>query len=205
MDRKYLSQVTLFIVASEAVLFCLFSQDASFVEENGLIENLQVLVLFLGGLASLSAAFLLKRDAKEGNFSRKVIGYGFAILALSFIVRELDFRGVEGFDLIVPWTSSPGSRWLTLFFWMPFFIYIGFNRSSFKRVVLQYWRSEHFWRMSIVVCVLIFSDLVENGVVPLMPTQFFEESLELVAYLLFSWNLLKIKGIKLNNHGGVNE
>ena len=196
MNRKHLIQLVTFIVMVEAMFFYLFSQVTSASDENGLFENLQVLVLLIGFLASTIAVFSFKRDDVDEGLSRKIIGFGFVALALSFVIRELDFRGVEGFepdDILVLITSGTGSRLLTLVFWMPFFIYIAFNRPVFKRVVIKYWRSEHFWKMTIVVAILIFSDLVEHGVVPLKPTTFFEESLELVAYTLFAWNVSKIK------------
>lgn len=196
MNKKYISQLTFLIALTLGALFYLFSQNPSITDENDLIENLQVLVLLLGGLAAFASAFTLVTNELNNGTSRKIMGYGFAILALSFAIRELDFRGSEGFEYLVPWTSSAGSRWLTLFLWIPFFIYISLNWSAFKVTVQTYWRSEHFWKMTIVVAILVVSDLVEIGVIPLTPTVFYEESLELVAYALFAWNLLKIKTLR---------
>src|SRR5690554_3417251 len=108
---------TLITTAFFVGLSLLYSTGVDLAAENGLYENLQVLLLLLTVSLALTGAF------RHQNPTLKYTLTGFSLLSFGFLLRELEFRGTSMPDWLIYATAPQGSAFITLLMFIPFIYY----------------------------------------------------------------------------------
>lgn len=99
-------------------------------------------------------------------------------------------RGIAGLEWLALLTSGEGEKLVTLAFWLPFFIYCARYFGNTKLAIKQYWMGRGFKLMLFVLMLLIFANLVELSIIPLKPMLLYEESIELLAWIVYAISMI---------------
>jgi len=189
ITRYPIIKLIFLLILIEVGLFYVYQVYPNAGDENGLFENLSVFFIGLGFIASSYKFFVY---SKLDHSVLKIISFGFAVLSLSFMIREMDVRGVAGLEWLALLTSDEGEKLLTLALWVPFFIYCAKHFANTKLAIQQYWIGTGFKFMSLVLGFLVFANLVEVSIIPLSPKLFYEESFELLAWVVYAYTLFRL-------------
>ncbi len=165
------------IIAAAFILFAwfLWIEDRSITEENGLLENLQLLFLSVG------LGFHLKQRSGSLTTATRICHSTLALLCLSIILRELDIDeiGTTGMWSLVETVA----RLATAFAWLLIMYVVAMN---FRGLWAYRWEigfSITSVATAIAIVLYIVSWPFDKGYIPVAPdiSQFIEESLQLTA------------------------
>ncbi len=176
-----LSYVAAMTLANALMYYFVITQAHHWIyDENSLLENIQALVALIAGFAGLL-------QFKNNNHLLRVIGYAFAFLGLAVFLREVDVERLP-YDIpaLLLWLGHGFGRnimlviLLSLVLWQakPLFSTI---RENFRPLIF----SSTGLLMTGSFLLLLLSDLFEKSILGGALHVFYEEMIELDAYILF--------------------
>lgn len=167
-------------------LSVLFTARPGLADENGLYENIQlVLIAFAFVLALLNA---LSHQQKKLIY----ISLGFALLSFGFFLRELELRGTDFPDWLIYVSSPTGSAIITTLVFLPYILY------SLRHIIFA-WQSSvcfmktgYFWMMALAAAFLFAGGIFDREWISDEYGLFFEEFFETAGYYALVWALFKM-------------
>lgn len=172
------------IVFSIAVLFCILFALPAFAdtvdvmgEENGPLENIQVIFLFLG-----SIFFLL--HLKKSTAAVRCVLSGGALLCLSFILRELDVEDLAVPQWVIAVGSGTGRNLIMAVCWVTLGVFVIKSFSALKEMLKPLLRSRTFILLVIAGLFLLSGELFDHERIHVEHTQLIEEILETTGYCI---------------------
>lgn len=157
--------------------YLVFSEkQAQIYEDNGLIENMQALLLMVACIVYLLVGL-------RENRLNKLIPLFCSLLCFSFLLRELD---VEKFDLpgvLIYFGHGAGRDAILAIALFSIFTYAALNRSYYKKAAIHFARSGSGWLLVSGGVFLVIGNVFEksDGIPHFV---FFEEIAELFGYVL---------------------
>lgn len=142
--------------------------------ENGLLENLQAVLLVSACMIFISAII-------RGQRSDKLILFACALLCYGFFLRELDVQKLDVPALLILLGSGIGRNLTLLLATLLVLVMAGRNARHYGRAIRAYLRLPLFWLFVAAAVVLYSGDYFETADA-LQHHEFFEEGLELLAY-----------------------
>ena len=146
-------------------------------DENGLFENIQVLLL-----AMTIAAFALQLFFRKN--SHRVFALAGSFLCLVFILRELDVEKLDVPQVVILFGSGFGRNTLMAVLGVSLLIYAILNFRSIRVFLPQFF----FETSSLIILAgllfLVSGGLFDKEIVETVHYQFFEEILEVTGYYL---------------------
>jgi hypothetical protein len=180
-DRKLmvtislLGMVCLNILASYWVLYSGMSQLHA---ENHLLENIQVALLALTTVISLT--HLLHAGKYHHAFALYL-----ALFCFSSILRELDVETFSIPEILILLGSGTGKHIMLASVWLSL---TGYSVINYQKIKPQYWHDLFLEKSSLVIFLggglLIFGGLFDRRIIDVYHYQFYEEILETNGYLL---------------------
>ncbi len=174
------SGILIFLVIcllNAALFFAAVSKGADYLyAENGVIENLQVLAIFVCGTLFVKTIFSIKKS------HHKLIATGCAWLCLTFILREVD---VEDFDIpqiFIFLGSGTGRNLMLLAGWITIFTLFYRQFSAFKGQLSRYFMSYTGRFFMLAAGFLLLGDAFDHRWIDVPFYQFYEELSELNGY-----------------------
>ena len=193
MPVKQVTRVSFNVIVAVFLCFSLWSlysvflfDNISLYQENGLLENIQAILLFITFLVFLLPALFQKRNDK-------LILIFFALLSFNFILRELD---VEKFDLpniLILLGSGIGRKILIAIGFIGITIYALFNVKYYFNLSIHLLKSSAGILFFMAAVFLFVGGFFEDA--EFQHHVYFEEQSELLGYVLYLLASLK------NNHG----
>lgn len=149
------------------------------VDENGLLENIQLLFLLIAFPLSLMA-FL-----KPINEQHRYLMLGFMLLTFAFILREMEFKASDA-PIILKMISSPeGALYLTLAVFIP---YIGYSLWTFSLALnasLRFARTYNVYRFGLAALLLLLGGAYDREWLRAENSVFLEEFFETLAWYIY--------------------
>lgn len=181
-----------FFIFVIVLLLCFFAwscymvftiENAAVYKENGIIENIQVLILCITFFIFLAPPFYQKRNDK-------LISLFFSLLIVNFILRELD---VEKFDIpkvLILIGSGVGRKVLLAIGFVSILLYAAFDIKHYLHLSLKLLQSRTGILILIAPIFLFMGGFFEDAQFP--HHEYFEEMSELIGYvfLLFAATIL---------------
>lgn len=148
-------------------------------DENSPIENAQLLVLLLGSVLYLSAAVFSMR--LEG-----LLPAGLALLGVSFLLREVDVRGLGLNPVVVSMVNGFGRNLMLGSMWLVFLVVCAVNIRKLSAIFLAWVRSPAGGAVLLAGLFLFLGRRFDKNAFAISKSdvQFYEELFELNAYLL---------------------
>lgn len=142
--------------------------------ENGILENLQALVI-----ASAMALFLWTIPRR--NAAARAVAVMLSFVCFSFFFREVDFRVLDVPTWVVDLTSGKIRDWIFLGLLSVVSTYLVL-RTGGLRSVLRYVSSRLAAPLYLCAALLLVAAAIDKGLVTLMADPFWEEFAEINAY-----------------------
>jgi len=146
-------------------------------EENGLLENIQVLLLAL-----TIAAFFLQLYFRKN--SHRIFPLSGSFLCLVFILRELDVEKLNVPQIFIILGSGSGRNILMAVLGVSLLIYAIFNFRSIRLLLPQFFLKTSSLTILAGVLFLVSGGLFDKEIIETVHYQFFEEILEVNGYYL---------------------
>jgi len=183
---NYLSQLRLvhslfYLLVSGFFMFLAlaYASGELVVQENGLLENIQLLCLFIAWPLSLFA-FL-----KPINDQHRYLMLGFTLLTFAFILRESEFKATDA-PLFLTLISSPeGALYLTLAVFIPYIAYSGWKYSLALESSLRFARTYNFSRFLLAGSLLLLGGAYDREWLLAENSVFLEEFFETLAWYVY--------------------
>jgi uncharacterized membrane protein YhaH (DUF805 family) len=163
-----LSLFVIFFCWSFYIVF--FLNNASFYKENGMLENTQVLLLFVTFLIFLLPTLYQNRNDKL------IFGF-FSLLTLNFILRELDVP-----KLLILIGSGIGRKVLLAIGFVSILLYASFNYKYYANLSKELLQSRAGALIFISPVFLFLGGFFEEA--QFQHNEYFEEISELIGYIL---------------------
>lgn len=182
-----INTVFLFFTISFFVgLSLIFTTRPGLADENGLYENIQLVLIAL--------AFVLALVNAASHKSKKLIyiSVGFALLSFAFFLRELELRGTDASDWLIYISSPTGSVMVTALVFLPFILYSLYQLNFAWQSSLCFMKSTYFWMMLLAASFLFAGGVFDRGWITDDYALFFEEFFETAGYYTMVWALLKM-------------
>lgn len=163
------------------ILLVWIYRDGSIVitAENGLLENIQLLLL---ALVFLSVAVIGFRFRKS---SFKFVLCGIGLLSISLFLQELDLRRTNLDHWVIFITSDQGRIWLTALLWLPFLWFFIRNKYKFLKFIPIYLKTNSFRLMLLAGISLFIGAAFDKNILATQDNYFLEEIFELDGYAIF--------------------
>ncbi len=144
--------------------------------ENGLLENMQVITLFIAMLVFLQPLYRQKREDK-------LVLLFFALLCLSFILREVDVEKLNIPELFILLGSGVGRNVIMASGFIAIIGYALFHFNYYKALAKHYIFSKKGFLLFLAALLLLSSDYFEHQE-NILHHVFLEEIIELSGYVL---------------------
>lgn len=145
--------------------------------ENGLLENIQVVLLALS-IAVFGLQLYLKKN------SHCVFALAGSFLCLVFILRELDVEKLDVPQVIILLGSGLGRNVLMAGLGISLFVYAVIKFRSILKFLPQFFFETSSLTILVGLLFLVSGGVFDKGAVDLTYYQFFEEVLEVTGYYL---------------------
>lgn len=152
-----------------------FLNNASFYQENGMLENIQVLLLFVTFLIFLLPTLYQKRNDKL------IFGF-FSLLILNFILRELDVEELDVPKILILIGSGIGRKVLLAIGFVSILLYASFNYKYYANLSKELLQSRAGALIFISPVFLFLGGFFEEA--QFQHNEYFEEISELIGYIL---------------------
>ena len=162
--------------ATWSLRLVLLFDDVSFYQENGILENTQVLLLIVIFFVFFIPSTYQKRKDK-------LFLIFFALLSFNFILREID---VEEFDIpsfFILFGSGIGRKIMLAVGFISIIFYALFNVKYYVKLSISLLRSRAGFLLAMTSVFLFAGGLFEEQ--QFQHNEFFEELSELIGYVLF--------------------
>ena len=169
--------LALLVLLDGGLCYAVLVDGQEFYRENGLMENLQALLLVMGILVFAFYGFSLQgRD--------RVLSAFFSLLCFIFLFRELDVdRMVDVPQILVFLMADNRGRAIFVLAELVLLVMLAKDFRHFLTCRSLYLRSNLFLFLALsAVLLLVFSNLFDRKWVRLHPQAFFEEITEVTAY-----------------------
>lgn len=183
-DRKLMVTI---VLLSLLVMVCLnilasywvfYSGMSQLHAENNLLENIQVTLLVLTTVISLT--HLLHAGKYHHAFALFL-----ALFCFSSILRELDVETFSIPEILILLGSGTGKHIMLASLWLSL---TGYSVINYQKIKPQYWRDLILEKSTLVIFLggwlLIFGGLFDRRIIDVYHYQFYEELLETNGYLL---------------------
>ncbi len=192
MPHPHFLLSNVWILLNCGLMLAYFSGAANLSNENGFLENAQLILLALTALL-----FILKRQFAAGEYFR-YLTWGGALLATSFFLRELDLRRFDLNDWFVYFTSEKGRTYLTIAIWIPFLAHSYKHWRTITQQILCFMRSPSFVIFIMAAVWLLGGALFDKGLIESSHKYFMEEILELNGYAVFLLATFSMKAAEVS-------
>jgi len=156
--------------------------------ENGLLENIQVILLTLTIVVFIMQYFFCEN-------SHRFFSLAGSFLCLVFVLRELDVEDLDLPQLIIMLGSGSGRNILMALLGLALFVYAVKNFRAIRVFIPAIFYETSSLTILVGLLFLIFGGLFDKGYIENVYSQFFEEILEVVGYyLLFTGAVIGLDG-----------
>ncbi len=146
-------------------------------DENGLLENMQVILLMLS-----IVVFLLQVHYRRN--SHRVFSLAGAFLCLVFILRELDVEKLDVPQLFIVFGSGVGRNILMGVLGLALFVYAIRNFRAIRVFLPKFFYETSSLTILVGLLFLVSGGLFDKGSIETVHYQFFEEILEVTGYFI---------------------
>ncbi len=146
-------------------------------QENGVLENTQIVLLLLSGLIFVIQSFRVERNYR-------IIFWMGAWLSPSIIFRELDIEKLAVPQWLIWIGSGTGRNLIMGFGWIALCVLAIKSYSKLKGSFRRIARSRMAILIYSTVIILLLGSLFEHGTIPVEHGMFWEEISEMMAYFL---------------------
>lgn len=174
---SYILVISSFLCFSLWSLYSVFLLDNTLLyQENGLLENIQVLLLVVTFLTFLLPALYQQRNDK-------LILLFFALLSFNFILREVDVEEFELPNILILLGSGIGRKILLAIGFIGIIFYALLNAKYYANLSICLLKSSTGILLFLSAVFLFLGGFFEEG--KFQHHTYFEELSELVGYVLF--------------------
>lgn len=175
-----------FTISFFVALSLIFTTRPGLADENGLYENIQLILI--------AFAFVLALVNAASHKSKTVIyiSVGFALLSFAFFLRELELRGSDFPDWLIYISSPTGSAVMTALVFLPFILYSSYQLKFAWQSSLCFMKSAYFLMMLLAAGFLFAGGVFDRGWISDEYALFFEEFFETAGYYTMAWTLFKM-------------
>lgn len=172
------------------ILTILFLYPQIDTREDSIVESTQAILITLGMIVFAYHAFRSKERES------KLVSFGLSLLALTFLLRELN---VETFDIpsfLIMIGSGSGRNLLLVSLWIILLILTFKDKNFEKNKVVTFLNSTQGQLLMFSALMLVLGSMMDKNVFSLqyVVTNFYEELLELLGYVyLFFASILRFK------------
>lgn len=182
-----LNRIFLFFTITFFVgLSLVFTTRPGLADENGLYENIQLVLIALAFVLALINALTHKQKKLI------YISTGFALLSIGFFLRELELRDTGFADWLVYMASPTGSAVITTLVFLPFIVYSLRHFLFAWQSAVCFIKSQYFWMMLLAAGFLFAGGVFDREWLTDNYSLFFEEFFETAGYYTMLWALFKM-------------
>ncbi len=146
--------------------------------ENGLMENIQVLLITFSFILFSILAI------KNTNFRLRLLCLTLALFCFSFFLREVDIEDFNLPSIIILLGSGPGYRVLLATLWLAIILYSIKKLKEIKPLYLNYIQSSAGKALFISAGLLIAGGFFDKELINILRYEFYEELLEMNGYFV---------------------
>jgi hypothetical protein len=172
------------------ILSVLFLYPEINTEEDGTVEAAQSIFIALAMVVFAYHAFISK------EIKSKLASFGFSLLSLTFLLRELDVEKLDIPSFLIMLGSGTGRNLLLGSLWIILLILTFKYKSVEKNKIVSFLFSIPGQVLMFSALMLVLGAMMDKNIFSLqnLTTRFYEELLELLAYIyLFVAAILRVK------------
>ncbi|MDT8387870.1 MAG: hypothetical protein RQ736_10165 [Thiogranum sp.] len=160
-------------------------------QENGLLENIQLLLLLLCGGVLVVQLFFCTESLQRLTVLAALL------LVFTFFIRECDLRLYGAAPAVTYFSDGDGRYWLLIPLWLGLGFSIVRDQQAGMRKLWQLLSSRTGVLLLLSAALLAVSVLLDKSVLQMVPSRFYEEWLEVNGYLLLlaAALSLRIRGV----------
>ena len=179
---KTILPLSVILIANFFFTYLKFIQgDSHFYQENGLLENLQAILLAISCIIFMTySVFLEKRSS--------LILLSFSLLCLTFFLREVSLEDFDIPEVLIYLGSGSYKHIVLRSLWVLIALFIVLDFRNMKKLAGYYILSKAGILVLICACLLYASDIFERWFKEANNSQFFEELLEFNGYYFLFWS-----------------